>query len=128
MPPGGRHRLPLEGFDVYRGRHHREPGYIGLYPSLGEGHLSVQHVRGRMPPLVDAKSGARAPLRVKVDDHHTFAYCRECGAEIDRCRGLADAAFLVSEREHAGAVWSECAAHRAFAFERLARLLISTTN
>src|SRR6478752_8042395 len=127
MPPGGRHRFALEGHQVDRCRHHREARYIGLHASRGEGHFSVQHVRGRMPPLIDAKPGARIPLRVEVDDHHAFADCRKRSAEIDRGRGLADAALLVGERDHPHSARSE-RVHRAFAFERLARPVISTTN
>src|SRR4026208_727226 len=77
-----------------------------------------------MTPFVDAESSARVTLRVEVDDHHPLADGSERGAEIDRRGGLADAALLIGERAHARAARRK-RGHRAFAFTRLVRWLIS---
>src|SRR4029077_5464874 len=77
-----------------------------------------------MVALIDAETGARIPLRVEVDDHHALADGRKRGAEIDRRGGLADAAFLIGESDHARASRAG-RAHRAFTFTRLERSLIS---
>ena len=42
-------------------------------------------------------------LRVEVDEEHRMAGGGECRAEIDRRRGLADAALLVGDGQNAGA-------------------------
>src|SRR5262249_29689453 len=73
-----------------------------------------------MMALIDAETRARVPLRVEVDDHHALADCGKRGAEIDRRGGLADAAFLIGESDHAGASRAG-RAHRIFAFVRLER-------
>src|SRR5262249_17526223 len=38
-------------------------------------------------------------LRIEVDHEHTLADCRQSRAEIDCCRRLAHAAFLIGDRE-----------------------------
>ena len=65
--------------------------------------LADQHVVGRAAAVlaVDAEAGRGVALRIEVDDQHVLADRRERGAEIDRGRGLADAALLVGEGEHA---------------------------
>ena len=88
------------------------PRRIGALP------LSTSKVE--MRPLVDAEPGAGIALRIEVDDQHPLADGRERRAEIDRRRGLADAALLIGEREDARAARSK-RVHRAFAFTRLAR-------
>ena len=50
---------------------------------------------------VDAETGRGIALRIEIDDQHFLADGGERGAEIDRRRGLADAALLVGDREHA---------------------------
>ena len=50
---------------------------------------------------IDAEAGRGVALRVEIDDQHVLADGGERRAEIDRGRGLADAALLVGEREHA---------------------------
>ena len=51
----------------------------------------------------DAEAGAGIALRVEVDDQHAPAGGGQGGGEIDRRRGLADAALLVGDGEDAGA-------------------------
>jgi len=53
--------------------------------------------------MINAEPGAGIALRIKVDDQHTLANGCKRGAEIDGGRGLADAAFLIGKRKHAGA-------------------------
>src|SRR5262249_57425574 len=74
--------------------------------------MTAQHIEGRDRALVDAETRARVALRVEVDDEHALADRCERGAEIDGGRGLADAALLVGEREHAGALAGAEEAHR----------------
>src|SRR5262249_58176380 len=74
--------------------------------------MTAQHIEGRDLALVDAETRARVALRVEVDDEHALADRCERGAEIDGGRGLADAALLVGEREHAGALAGAEEAHR----------------
>ena len=52
-------------------------------------------------------------LRIEVDDQHPLADGGERGAEIDGGGGLADAALLIGEGEHAGAARAH-RAHRVF--------------
>ena len=61
-----------------------------------------QHVigRGAARLAVDAEPGRGVALRIEVDDQHVLADGGERGAEIDRGRGLADAALLVGDRQH----------------------------
>ena len=62
-----------------------------------------QHVIGRAAAVaaVDAEAGRGVALRIEIDDQHALADRGERGAEIDRGGGLADAALLVGERQHA---------------------------
>jgi len=64
-----------------------------------------QHVvsRGAARLALDAEPGRGVALRIEIDDQHVFADGGERGAEIDRGRGLADAALLVGDRQHARA-------------------------
>ena len=50
---------------------------------------------------VDAKAGRGVALRIEIEDQHGLADGGECGAQIDRGRGLADAALLVGDGENA---------------------------
>ena len=61
-----------------------------------------QHVvgRGAARLALDAEPGRGVALRVEVDDQHVLADRGQGGAEIDRRRGLADAALLVGDRDH----------------------------
>ena len=63
-----------------------------------------QHVVGRAvaAAAVDAEAGRGVALRIEVDDQHALADRGQRGAEIDRGRGLADAALLVGERQIRG--------------------------
>ena len=62
-----------------------------------------QHVIGRAVAVaaVDAEPGRGVALRIEIDDQHALADGGQRGAEIDRGRGLADAALLVGERQDA---------------------------
>ena len=50
---------------------------------------------------LDAEAGRGVALRIEVDDQHVLADGGQRGAEIDRGRGLADAALLVGDGEDA---------------------------
>jgi len=77
----------------HRGRHH----------GFAQRRLADQHVIGRAvaAAAVDAKTGGSVALRIEIDDQHTLADRSECGTQIDRGGGLADAALLVGERQDA---------------------------
>ena len=63
-----------------------------------------QHVVDGLLELVggDAEADRQGALRVEVDQQHLAAVLGERGAEVDRGRGLADAALLVAQREDLG--------------------------
>ena len=50
---------------------------------------------------IDAEAGGGVALGIEIDDQHALADRGECGAEIDRGGGLADAALLIGERQDA---------------------------
>ena len=50
---------------------------------------------------LDAEPGGQRALRVEVDREHLAAVLGEGRAEVDRRRGLADAALLVAEGDDA---------------------------
>ena len=70
---------------------------------LAQRRFADQHVIGRAVAVaaVDAETGRGVALRIEIDDQHALADCGECGAEIDRGGGLADAALLVGKRQDA---------------------------
>ena len=51
---------------------------------------------------VDAEADRQRALRVEVDEQHPAAVLGERGAQVDRGRGLADAALLVGHRDDPG--------------------------
>ena len=51
---------------------------------------------------VHAQADRQRALRVEVDQQHLAAVLRERGAQVDRRRGLADAALLVAHRDDPG--------------------------
>ncbi len=77
----------------HRGRDHR----------FAQRRLADQHVIGRAVAVaaIDAEAGGGVALRIEIDDQHALADGGQCGAEIDRGGGLADAALLVGERQDA---------------------------
>ena len=74
---------------------------------LGDGRGAAQDVEGRQRALIDAEPGAGISLWIEIDDQNALADGSERRAEIDGGRGLADTAFLVGERKHAGAARRE---------------------
>src|SRR5262245_25244968 len=49
--------------------------------------------------LIDAEPCGRVSLRVEVDEQGRTLRQRKSGGKIDGCRGLADAALLVNDRD-----------------------------
>ena len=98
-----RDELDVGAGQVDRRRHEEEQVDLGLHDDLLERNLLQQHVVDvvREARLVDAETGRRVALRVAVHDEHALAEHRECRAEVDGRRALADAAFLVDERDDA---------------------------
>src|SRR5436309_8224564 len=47
-----------------------------------------------------AEPGSRVRLRIEIDDQRPLAGFGEACSDVDRRRGLADAAFLVGKRVH----------------------------
>lgn len=48
---------------------------------------------------LEAEAAGRVALRIRVDDEHLFAHGAEFGSQIDAGRRLADAAFLIDDRD-----------------------------
>jgi hypothetical protein len=92
------------GRQVERGRHEVEALELGAHDRVGDaGARFEQHiVRGGALPLhrVNAHAVRAVELEVHVYQQHAPARLGERGAEVDRRRGLADAALLVRYRGH----------------------------
>src|SRR3984893_11661417 len=80
-----------------------QPRRRGRHECVTQRRLADQHVVGRAAAVaaVDTKTGGRVALRIEIDDQHILADGGQCRAEIDRGRGLADAALLVGQRQDA---------------------------
>ncbi len=94
--------LELEARQIHGGRRDVQMRDRGGEYSLAQRPLAGDEIVGRDLPafLVDAEPGRGVALRIEVDDEHALADGGERGAEIDRGRGLADAALLVGDRQH----------------------------
>ena len=70
---------------------------------LAQRRLADQHVIGRAAAAaaIDAETGGGIALRIEIDNQHALANRSECGTEIDRGGGLADATLLVGQRQDA---------------------------
>ena len=77
----------------------RKSGHRRRLHRLSKPDIAAQHVIGRgfTAPAVDAETGRGVALRIEVDHQHLLPDGGERGAEVDRRRGLADAALLVGE-------------------------------
>ena len=80
-----------------------QPRHRGRHDRFAQRRFADQHVVGRAAAAaaIDAETGRGVALRIEIDDQHALADRGERGAEIDRGRGLADAALLVGERQDA---------------------------
>jgi hypothetical protein len=80
-----------------------QPWHSRRDDGVAQGRLAGQHVIGRVTPAaaIDAETGGRVALRIKIDDQHILADGGERRAEIDRGGGLADAALLIGHGENA---------------------------
>ena len=96
--------LELEAGEIQRRGRDVQPRHRGRNDRVAHRRLADQHVIGRAVAVaaVDAETGRGIALRIEIDDQHALADRRERGAEIDRRRGLADAALLVGERRTRG--------------------------
>ena len=81
-----------------------KPRHRRRHDRVAQRRLADQHVIGGVPPAaaIDAKPGRGVALGIEIDDQHLLADGRERGAEIDRGRGLADAALLIGDGKDAG--------------------------
>ena len=95
--------LELEAGEVHRRGRDMQPRHRGRHHRVAQRRFADQHVVGRgvAALAVDAEPGRGVTLRVEVDDQHALADRGQRGAEVDRGRGLADAALLVGKREDA---------------------------
>ena len=96
LDPGQIHR---RGGDMQT-RHRR------LQDRVAQLRFADQHVVGRAFAVaaINAETGRRVALRIKIDDQHPLADGGQSGAQIDRGRGLADATLLIGERQDARAL------------------------
>src|SRR5712672_641744 len=94
--------LELEARQIHGGRRDMQMRDRGGENRLAQRSFAGDEIVGRDLPafLVDAEPGRGIALRIEVDDEHALADGGERGAEIDRGRGLADAALLVGDRQH----------------------------
>jgi hypothetical protein len=99
---------PLRHFELGAGeigqsRHQRQARHRGGEHRLVElGFAEQQIVAGDLPGLAaDAEAGAGIALRVEVDDEHPMPGRGKRRREVDRRRGLADAALLVGDGDDA---------------------------
>src|SRR5262249_33137216 len=72
--------------------------------------LADQHVIGRAAPVaaIDAEPRRGIALRIEIDDQHALTNRCECRSKIDRCGCLADATFLIREREDPRMALGDC--------------------
>ena len=71
--------------------------------SIGHPRLHQQVVDGLVQLVVrHAQTGGQRALRVQVHQQHPPAVLGQRGAQVDRRRGLADAALLVAHRDDLG--------------------------
>jgi len=80
-----------------------QPRHRGLLDRITDRDHAGQDIvveRRRLLRSMQARGGVA--LRIEIDDQYVFADRRQCGAQIDSRGGLADAALLIGEREHAG--------------------------
>ena len=70
---------------------------------IAQRRFADQHVIGRAVAVaaIDAETGRGVALRIEIDDQDALANRGECRAQVDRRRGLADAALLVGQRQDA---------------------------
>ena len=97
-----RHELDLGAGEVDGGGNAVELLVLGGWPDdVGEREVGDQHVVDALlvGTVVDAEGRRRVALRVEVDHEHVRAGAGQCGGEVHRGRGLADAALLVGDRE-----------------------------
>ena len=95
--------LQLEAGEIEGRGRDEEARHRGRQHRVAQARLADQHVIGRVAAAatVDAEPGRGIALRIEIDDQHLLADGGKRGAEIDRRRGLADAALLVGDGEHA---------------------------
>ena len=94
--------LELEAGKIHGRRRDVQLRHCGLHRDRRELLVIGQSIVGRVRPAfaVDAESGRCVALRIEIDDQHALADRSQRGAEIDRRRGLADAALLIGESEY----------------------------
>ena len=95
--------LELEPGEIERRGRDEEARHRGRQDRVAQARPAGQRVIGRLAAAaaIDAEPGRRIALRIEINNQHLLADSRQRGAEIDRRRGLADAALLVGDREHA---------------------------
>ncbi len=84
-----------------------QPRHRGCNHGVTQWRFADQHVIGRAVAVaaIDAETRGGVALRIEVDDQDALANCRERGAQIDRCGGLADATLLIGQRQDAWMGW-----------------------
>src|SRR5215207_4862292 len=94
--------LEFHAEEIEGGGRHVKAGHRRLGDGAVQLGLAGEHVIGRETATlaVDAEPRRGIALRVEIDDQNLLANGSERRAEVDRGRGLADAALLVREREH----------------------------
>ena len=96
--------LEFEAGKIECRRRDRQLRHRGRHDSVAHRRFGGEHVVGGEAAVaaIDAEAGRGVALRIEIDDQYLLADGGERGAEIDRGRGLADAALLVGDRQDAG--------------------------
>ena len=96
--------LEVEAGKIECRRYDRQMRHRGRHDNVAHRRFGGEHVvdgEAAVAPI-DAEAGGGVGLRIEIDDQYLLVDGGERSAEIDRGGGLADAAFLIGDREHAG--------------------------
>ena len=102
-PPAGRNINYLDDRDLtallYQSDRTADQAQRAVLLKRAQRRIADQHIVGRSLAVtaVDAETGGSVALRIEVDDENALADRSQRRAEVDRGRGLADAALLVRD-------------------------------
>ena len=95
-------QLDLDPQQIHAGGQQIEPRHGRAAHRIGQGALVEQHIKAGNGAVVlaDAEPGACIALRVKIDQQNLLANGGQRRAQINRCCGFANAAFLIGETQN----------------------------
>jgi hypothetical protein len=94
--------IDLDADQIDAGRHHVEPGEVGVFFDLGKGFLARKEVVGAAGDVlaVNAHAARGVALRIGVDEQHFLFSRGERGGDVDRGGGLPHPALLIGDRDY----------------------------